>query len=614
MKSFVQNTILILLLLALEIHGFAQNEKDQIVVAYLNNFAKYITWPNEASIDTFRIIIYSSDENLVKEFNEFSEKRKIKDKPVKIYTGKSEIDLNKSQIILLTDTHSEKFNEVHNAIESNHVLLVTEGFKEKRQVMINLYETTENKILFEVNKSNIINQNLLIDPEILLAGGTEIDVASLYRSSQVELRNMSERLGKMEDSLDMLNQNILKSLKQINIQENKLDSQKRILKHRTHEIDSLYNTFETIELLLKKQKDSIRIKNSIADLQLKKLIQQREELEEQEQILSLTQKKIDTLNAEIEFKNTILGDQTKIIQRQKLILNLSIVVAAIIISLIVMVFISYRNNKQKNILLVKQKEEIETNLNELKRLNVRLKHADHYKSIFLASMSHELRTPLNSIIGYTGIVLMGMTGELNNEQHKQLKKVKNNANHLLSLINDILDISKIEANKIELEIEEFKLMDVVKEVVEIISLKAEEKQIAVKNDINKNLILTTDKRRLKQVILNLASNSVKYSNSGTVRIYTDYLPENKFRLTVEDNGIGISEIDKAKLFQPFQQIDSTLARKTSGTGLGLYLSRKIISLLGGYISVNSELGKGSQFYFEMPIVNKQLNYETNINN
>ncbi len=601
MKLFVQNTILFLSLLMMSTTGFAQNERDRIVVAYLNNFAKYTTWPNEASIDTFCILIYTNDANLIRIFKEFSDSRKIKDKPVKIYTKASEKEMNNCQIILLTNTYSEKFDEVYYAIESNPVLLVTEGYKDKRFVMINLYETAENKLLFEVNKSNIINQELIIDPEILLAGGTEIDVASLYRRSQVELRNMSERLEKMEDSLITLNQDIQESLHQIYIQENELDSQKRTLQYRTNRIDSLSRASETFELMLKRQRDSIRIKNSMADLQLKKLTEQREELKEQEQILKYTQQKIDTLNTEIELKNTVLGDQTKIIQRQKVILNLSIAVAAIIICLIVLVFISYRNNKQKNRLLVKQKDEIETNLNELKQLNVRLKHADHYKSIFLASMSHELRTPLNSIIGYTGIMLMGMTGDLNEEQQKQLKKVKNNANHLLSLINDILDISKIEANKIELEIEEFKLMDVVKEVEDIISPKAEEKHIAVKNDINKYLILKTDKRRLKQVLLNLVTNAVKYSNSGTVSIYTEYLSENKFRLTVEDKGIGISEIDRAKLFQPFQQIDSTLTRKNSGTGLGLYLCRKIVSLLGGHIAVDSEPGRGSRFYFEMPI-------------
>ena len=184
--------------------------------------------------------------------------------------------------------------------------------------------------------------------------------------------------------------------------------------------------------------------------QLEKIDKQRLELEQQDGVLLEKQKNIEQLNSQINLKNEILGNQVKVIQRQKIIVILSLTVGALTILVIIMIFNSYRKNKQKNILLTNQKLEIEENFDQLKKLNKRLKNADYYKSIFLASMSHELRTPLNSIIGYTGIMLMGMTGELNEEQLKQLSKVKNNANHLLSLINDILDISKIEAGKVEL--------------------------------------------------------------------------------------------------------------------------------------------------------------------
>ncbi|HAF30395.1 MAG TPA: hypothetical protein DCG75_15240 [Bacteroidales bacterium] len=607
MKSVAKYSILILLLFITSSYLIAQNDKEKIIVAYVNNFAKYTTWPNENLLDSFKIVVLSNNENLINEFLDFSIKRKIKDRPVKVLTNfplnreiESRINLN-AQIVLLTAEKLKDYDEIYDSIEGKPILLVSEEYNDKRFVMINLFRSKEGQLLFEVNNANIINQKLAINPEILLAGGTEIDVAGLYRRSQVHLRNMQKRIDRMEDSLEFLNFNIKKSLEQINKQEFELQNQNKILEEREKRTDSLQKVFYSQKEILKLQKDSIKIKNDFLTDLLTKIDQQKRELKNQEQYLKSKLKQIEKLNSEIELKNTELGDQGQIINRQRLVLKLSVVVGVFVVFLIITILISFRNNKLKSKLLVKQKEEIEEKLIELNRLNLKLKNADQYKSIFLASMSHELRTPLNSIIGYTGILLMGMTGNLNNEQNKQLLKVKNNANHLLSLINDILDISKIEAGKVELNNEEFKLIDVVNEVIESIQPLASEKNITITNEVNKYILITTDKRRLKQVILNLVSNAVKYNNDGNVDIFSEYLSENYFRFSVKDAGIGISEFELAKLFQPFQQIDSSLTRKNSGTGLGLYLCRKLMSLLGGYIAVKSELGKGSEFYFEMPL-------------
>jgi signal transduction histidine kinase len=280
---------------------------------------------------------------------------------------------------------------------------------------------------------------------------------------------------------------------------------------------------------------------------------------------------------------------------------LSLIIGLLIVILVVSIFIGYRKNKTKRDILLSQKKEIEINLEELKQLNIKLQEADQYKSIFLASMSHELRTPLNSIIGYTGILLMGMTGTMNDEQNKQLNKVKNNAKHLLNLINDILDISKIEADRVEIHSEEFNIKSLITEVCDTIHPKILEKQLELTVQIPDDLIVNTDMRRIKQVVLNLVSNAVNYTDSGSIHIQAARLPENKFKLSVRDTGIGISEAEIARLFQPFQQIDSTLTKKNKGTGLGLYLCRKLVTLLKGEIFVNSKTGVGSEFFIVMPL-------------
>ena len=226
--------------------------------------------------------------------------------------------------------------------------------------------------------------------------------------------------------------------------------------------------------------------------------------------------------------------------------------------------------------------------------------ADRIKSMFVASMSHELRTPLNSIIGFLGVVLQGMSGELNLKQKDQLSRAYHSAKHLLSLITDVIDISKIEAGFLQVHIEKFELMPLLEEIEQAIEHIVNEKNLHIKIECENAVKLETDRKRLYQVILNVASNAVKYTIQGAVHIKAQ-LVNDWLVITVQDTGIGIGEADLNQLFQPFERIDSPLKIKTLGTGLGLYLTRKILAqLLNGTIQVKSELGEGSIFTIKIP--------------
>ena len=244
---------------------------------------------------------------------------------------------------------------------------------------------------------------------------------------------------------------------------------------------------------------------------------------------------------------------------------------------------------------------LEQKTKELEQANIRLQEMDRLKSIFLASMSHELRTPLNSIIGFTSLILEGMVGEINEEQRSQLTLVKCSADHLLGLINDVLDISKIEAGKVELSLEEFKLDDIIGEVVESFSPIANLKSIKVSAEVPGGITLFSDRRRVKQVLMNLVSNAVKFTEQGGVKVVARVLRDGILEISVIDTGTGIRKEDMARLFVPFQQVDESLTKKHEGTGLGLHLTRKIVTLLGGNISAKSEYGKGSEFTFTIPL-------------
>lgn len=238
--------------------------------------------------------------------------------------------------------------------------------------------------------------------------------------------------------------------------------------------------------------------------------------------------------------------------------------------------------------------------------------ADRVKSAFLATMSHELRTPLNSIIGFTGIMLQHLAGPLNDEQEKQLGMVRTSARHLLALVNDVLDISRIEAGQLEVNRERFDVGQSIARVVDIVQPQAETKQLHLEVDVGEGLgTITSDARRFEQVLLNLLSNAIKFTDCGRIALEADRVSdfmrrgqetaEEGIRVRVSDTGIGIKPAELANLFQPFSQIDSGLSRNHDGTGLGLAISKRLSGLLGGEIMAESEWGKGSCFTVTLPL-------------
>jgi signal transduction histidine kinase len=232
--------------------------------------------------------------------------------------------------------------------------------------------------------------------------------------------------------------------------------------------------------------------------------------------------------------------------------------------------------------------------------------ADRLKSAFLATMSHELRTPLNSIIGFTGIMLQGLVGQLNKEQEKQLGMVRNSAHHLLSLINDVLDISKIEAGQLQVDYEPFDMPASIEKVEQTIRPLAEKKGLGLTIDIALDVgTITSDVHRVEQVLLNLLSNAVKFTDQGCVTV-TCSTNQGSVITRVADTGIGILKEDLDRLFKPFIQINTGLARKYEGTGLGLSICKKLVQLMGGNIWVESEYGQGSVFAFKIPVIREDL--------
>lgn len=238
---------------------------------------------------------------------------------------------------------------------------------------------------------------------------------------------------------------------------------------------------------------------------------------------------------------------------------------------------------------------------ELAEAKVRAESADRLKSAFLATMSHELRTPLNSIIGFTGILLRELPGTLNDEQRKQLGMVQASARHLLALISDVLDISKIEAGQLTLERKLFDVRESVRGVVGSFDAIARQKGLKLSCAIGADVsMINGDRRRFEQVLLNLLGNAMKFTDQGAVEVVVRG-SGGTLDVIVKDTGAGIEETDQQMIFQPFHQVENQASRRHDGTGLGLSICRRLVELMGGTLWVESKPNVGSTFGFSVPM-------------
>ncbi len=262
-------------------------------------------------------------------------------------------------------------------------------------------------------------------------------------------------------------------------------------------------------------------------------------------------------------------------------------------------FIRIARLQDLNIILEKR---ITERTEELQKANIALEKANRLKSEFLATMSHELRTPLNAIIGFAEVLRDEVAGQLSSEQKEYLCDIHSSGQHLLNMINNILDLSKIEAGKLELSIGKFHIKEAIREVLDTVSESSNKKNIRIYTHIHKDIpSITADKGKLKQIMFNVLSNAIKFTpENGKVTIHANYIDQ-YIHITVSDTGIGIKPEDKDKIFEAFRQIDASYSRQYEGAGLGLALTKRLVELHGGKIWVESDYGKGSTFIFMLPL-------------
>ena len=257
----------------------------------------------------------------------------------------------------------------------------------------------------------------------------------------------------------------------------------------------------------------------------------------------------------------------------------------------------------QNEILAQQNRDLELTRQQIERQNLQLLEAARLKSQFLATMSHELRTPMNAVIGFAQVLLRQRTSQLSAPQVDMVERILNNGKNLLALINDILDLSKIEAGRLSLQLEEIDLTRLVLTTLAELQPLADQKQLILKVDAKlDNPKVVNDSTRLRQVLINLLSNAIKFTESGSVEVKVSGISAMQLAVSVKDTGIGIAKSEINHIFEEFRQVDQTTTRKYPGTGLGLAITKSLVQMMKGTITVESKLGEGSTFCIELPRV------------
>ncbi|MCY7275996.1 MAG: PAS domain-containing protein [Phormidesmis sp. CAN_BIN44] len=247
------------------------------------------------------------------------------------------------------------------------------------------------------------------------------------------------------------------------------------------------------------------------------------------------------------------------------------------------------------------RKQIEAQLQQMQLQNLELLEADRLKAQFIATMSHELRTPLNAILGFSSVLLRHFQQRFEPQQFNMIERIFENGRHLLSLIEDVLDFSKLRSNQLELRLETFDLPDLVNETVKELRPLATKKNLCLQvHLVQDHFSVTNDRVRLRQIVVNLLSNAIKFTDEGHILTEVDLLPGERVTIAVRDTGIGVAEADLSFIFQEFRQANQTMTRTHGGTGLGLAIAQALTDLMGGNITAESELGQGSTFIVDLP--------------
>ncbi|MBN1302257.1 MAG: DUF4154 domain-containing protein [Melioribacteraceae bacterium] len=575
----------------------AQYTPEQLKAAYIFNFAENIRWPNEGSRNSFIIGILGHNEKIINDLNDFAADEKIKNKPITITASDSVDDLITSNILFIPRVNNQNIKSIFEKIKGKNLLAVTEAVDDKKYVMINLIPGSDNTIRFELNEKNIIEQDLSVLPDMILLGGTTIDLHELYKESQRSLLTKEEQIAEQQQQLDKLSSDLERITLEAERQRNLITKQTAEIFDKQNRLDLKIKQLDSLTSEIEQQRQQLADQQALLDEQVE--IQNRQqleinskktELEEYTRRLKNKYEEVDRLETEIDEKQSILDKQNVTIATQQNILYIMILIILLVLSLIFLIYRGLRNKKIANRKLEEKNRHIEEQRLELERSYKQLKELEDFKETMTDMIVHDLKNPLNSIIGLS-----------RDECSKSdLKVINESGKKMLKLVTEILDIHKFEESKFPLDIQNLPVSNAVVESINEVSVQLNASSIDLKNKVPDQLTAKYDLEIISRVLMNLLTNSIKYTPAGgEIEIQAEH-EDNIVRVLVSDTGQGIPESKITTLFDKFSQLKKKKYGTTSSTGLGLAFCKLAVEAHGGMIGVESEPEKGSTFWFTLP--------------
>ncbi|RLQ21727.1 DUF4154 domain-containing protein [Seongchinamella sediminis] len=566
-----------------------QDGKASLLISMLAN----TTWPDEDAIDTWRVGLYGRDRKLMAVLKRDLPRYPTRGKPVTVRPYSTLDDARAAHILVVAPGSNSDLKEIYRALKGSQTLIVTDGAADLEFSMVNFTHPSSVRLGFEINRSNIIDAGLQLSRDMLLFGGSKLDVAAVYEETEAELertralaRQRQQQMEAQQRELEQQRETIARqrALVAMNEEELKalgdqLSGVQQVLEHSESRLVQNAALLEEKERVLAEKEAYIEGYSQRIERNLQRLAEQQAAIGEQEE--------------KIAEQERVLVRQLGTIESQRLILAGAIVGLLLVLTLIVVIFRGYRSKHRLNL-------QLEGKTRELGVANEKLVQMTEAKSQFLSTMSHEIRTPMNGVIGMAEL-LDGT--ELNDQQREYVSLIIKSADTLLGIINDILDFSKIEAGRLDLERVPFNIRDILGDTLQTLALRANEKGLELTFHIPPAVpeSLLGDPLRLRQVIVNLVGNAIKFTEQGEVavdvRLDSAEAGVARLRFAVRDTGIGISPAQQRRIFEAFGQADSSTTRQFGGTGLGLAIASQLAEMMGGRMQISSEPGRGSTFSF-----------------
>lgn len=579
----------------LSIRGVSQLKESEIKAAYLLNFLDNLTFSNQSELDSLHIVILDNDE-VFQATSKIAKSKKVKD----LFVVVSNHKVKNTQLVYLPQSSKSNFKDLALTFQQSAIVSDDDHYL----VDIHFVQNEDESISFVISDNNLKNKNITPSSQLLVYSENKTEVLSLIDSQQKELnqlvdqsKKLSQELDAKEEEVTSLNNKIKQKedrLVELNSANSKKTEQLSVMQEqiaaKENELSQINNSFlsqneELAQLKIRMEENYAAI-NSINDSlsQLQNLLDEKKKLVQENEALLIKQ------------KNELATKDTKLeVSHRKANRNLTLLLIAGIFAVILIILLYFysRENKAKKEALV-----------TIEKQNRSIQEASKLKDEFISNLSHEVRSPLNAIIGYADLI----HGSIKNpETKKNIEYITMSSRNLLGMINDILDYRKIESGKGQLEFDNFELESVVQVVFNTLKITAENKGLEYQLIYDPTLpqFVYSDSKKISQILLNLISNAIKFTSDGKVEVRVKRIAETdekcKIRFCVADTGIGIDKENQNLIFETFTQETDLTAKEFGGSGLGLSISRKLIELFGGTISVNSEPGEGAVFSFELDL-------------